>query len=243
MERSSEQDIQAWDDAAKRYASTVGGADDSFWRRFEPFLARWAPKRGSRVLDLGCGHGWLAGTLASSGLHVEGVDGSQALIDRASEAHPEVLFGVRDLTQGLGEGWAGPYDLVVSHMVVMDLPHVDHMLADVASRLADDGVLLVTVLHPAFFNQQPVYEGERHRRVTGYLQHEEWWIEPFGGHRHYHRPLGWYVQELRRAGMAVVDLDEPPALPHEPGPESEWTEDQRWFSTLPTMLSLAAKRL
>lgn len=243
MEHGSGRDIRAWDGAAQTYVSIIGGANDSFWRRFEPFLARWGPERGSRVLDLGCGHGWLAGALDAEGLLVEGVDGSRALIDQARENHPRLNFGVRDLTEGLGEGWAGPYDLVVSHMVLMDLPHIDRMLADVSERLADDGVLVATILHPAFFNQQPVYDEERHRRVTGYLAHEEWWIESFGGHRHYHRPLSWYVQELRRAGLALVDLDEPPTLPQEPRPEPEWTDDQRWFSSIPTMLSFAAKRL
>lgn len=243
MEQSSAADIAAWDSAAERYAATVGRGDDSFSRRFEPLLARWTPERGSRVLDLGCGHGWLAGALVAKGLIVDAVDASNALIDRARRNHPEVNFGVRDLACGLGGDWRGPYKLVVSHMVLMDLPRIDRLLADVASRLDEDGVVAATILHPSFFHQQPVYEGERHRRVTGYLDHEEWWIETFGGHRHYHRPLSWYVQQLRRAGLAVIDLEEPPTLPHEPVPESEWTDDQRWFAKIPTMLFFAAKRL
>lgn len=243
MEQDSARDIAAWDGAAEQYAAAVGVVEDSFWRRFEPLLARWTPERGSRVLDLGCGHGWLAGALAAKGLLVDGVDGSSALINRARRDHPEVKFNVRDLADGLGNDSKGPYRLVVSHMVLMDLPRIDKVLADVARRLEDGGVLVATILHPSFFRQQPVYEGERHRRVTGYLDHEEWWIESFGGHRHYHRPLSWYVQELRRAGLAVIDMEEPPTLPHTPTPESEWSDDQRWFARIPTMLFFAAKRL
>ena len=40
----------------------------------------------------------------------------------------------------------------------------------------------------------------------------------------------------------VVDLDEPPSLPAHGRPEHEWTDDERWFATLPTMLSFAARR-
>ncbi|MBO0842863.1 MAG: hypothetical protein J2O46_06735, partial [Nocardioides sp.] len=67
----------------------------------------------------------------------------------------------------------------------------------------------------AFFQQRPVYDQERHRRVTGYLAHEEWWVDSFGGHRPNRRPLAWYVQQLRDAGLVIVDLDEPPSLPHQ----------------------------
>lgn len=124
----------------------------------------------------------------------------------------------------------------------MDLPAVGRLLADVAARLTPEGVLVASILHPAFFRQQPADDGERHRRVTGYLAHEEWWIETFGGHRHYHRPLAWYVQQLRDAGLVLVDLDEPPALPPHRAPEEEWTDDERWFASIPTMLSFAARR-
>jgi 2-polyprenyl-3-methyl-5-hydroxy-6-metoxy-1,4-benzoquinol methylase len=38
---------------------------------------------GSRILDVGCGEGWLARRLAGSGRDVVGFDGSRELIDRA----------------------------------------------------------------------------------------------------------------------------------------------------------------
>ncbi|MGV3561709.1 MAG: class I SAM-dependent methyltransferase [Nocardioides sp.] len=242
MERDTVDDIEAWDNAASIYAAMIGGANDSFWRRFEPFLRHWLPDSGGSVLDLGCGHGWLAADLASKGFEVEGVDGSQELVERARRDFPDLRLGVRDLVEGLGTDWVGPYDVVVSHMVLMDLPRIDRVLADVTERLALGGTFVATMLHPAFFNQAPIYEGDRHRRVTGYLREEEWWIESFGGHRHYHRPFAWYVRALRAAGMALVDLDEPRTLPVVPKPEYEWSADEEWFSTIPTMLSFAAKR-
>lgn len=235
-------DLAAWDRVAGTYATTVGGPDDSFWRRFAPFLDRWLPTGAPRVLDLGCGHGWLAGILAERGARVVGVDGSAELVARARADHPTPTFEVADLTAGVPDAAPGPFDAVVSHMVLMDLPVLDRVLADVAALLTDDGVLIATLLHPAFFHQRPVYDDERHRRVTGYLEHEERWIDGFGGHRHYHRPLSWYVQRLRDAGLVLVDLDEPPSLPTRHVPEHAWTDDERWFATIPTMLSFAARR-
>lgn len=241
MSRSTA-DLAAWDRSAATYASAVGGPDDSFRRRFEPFLERWLPPGRPAVLDLGCGHGWLTASLAARGAEVVGVDGSTELIARARADHPGLRFELTDLTAGLPDTLPGPFDLVLSHMVLMDLPETDLLLADVAARLSGEGVLVASILHPAFFRQEPVYDDERHRRVTGYLDHEEWWVDGFGGHRHYHRPLAWYVQRLRDAGLALVDLDEPPSLPHHRAPEDAWTDDERWFATIPTMLSFAAAR-
>ncbi len=243
MEHASSDDLAAWDRSASRYASQVGGAADSFWRRFEPFLARWMPVGSPNVLDLGCGHGWLAGLMAERGAQVVGVDGSAELVARARDDHPGLRFEVADLTGGLPDALSGPFDVVVSHMVLMDVPVLDRLLDDVAASLTADGLLVATILHPSFFRQEPVYDEERHRRVTGYLEHQQWWIDSFGGHRHYHRPLAWYVQRLRDAGLAVVDLDEPPSLPSHGAPEHEWTDDERWFASIPTMLSFAARPL
>lgn len=236
----SSDDLRSWDAAAAHYASMVGTADDSFWRRFEPFLSRYAPSGKGRVLDAGCGHGWLADHLAVRGAEVVGVDGSAELVEQARRRRPDLRFETYDLTLGLPPGVKGPFDLVVAHMVLMDMPSISALLRDVAKALAPGGVLVTTMLHPSFFNQEPVAEPFRHRQVTGYLEHQEWWIESFGGHRHYHRALAWYVQQFRDAGLAIVDMDEPASLPTHRGFEADWSEHERWFANIPTMLSLAA---
>lgn len=74
-------------------------------------------------------------------------------------------------------------------------------LADVAASLGDDGLFVFSILHPSFFGQPPTRDpvtGRWERRVSGYLDHEQRWIESFGGHTHYHRPLSWYVDLLGR---------------------------------------------
>ncbi|MFQ6329618.1 hypothetical protein ACLMAL_26255 [Nocardia sp. CWNU-33] len=122
---------------------------------------------------------------------------------------------------------------------------LDRVLADVASALQGGGIFVFSILHPAFFSRTIVDEtpdGERYRKVTGYLGHETRWIGSFGGHRHYHRPLSWYVDQLTDKGLVITGMHEPPSLPHTDIPEEEWTDYQRWFSTIPTMLALSCKR-
>lgn len=243
---SAEDDITRWNAVADAYADATGPAGDTFYRRLRPFLDEELPDlSGARVLDLGCGHGWLARELAARGAEVVGVDGSAALLERARADHPGLRFVEADLVQGLPpELVAEGFDAVVAHMVVMDVPELSALFADVARALAPGGVFVASLLRPAYFSHDvdgPEAPRPWRRHVSGYLDHEERWIAAFGGHRHYHRPLSWYVAELAAAGFAVTGLAEPPSLPQHGRPEEEWTEHERWFSRVPTMLAWSAR--
>jgi SAM-dependent methyltransferase len=239
-------DLEAWNQAAALYASQVGVEGDTVYERFEPFIWRHLGEHldGERVLDLGCGHGWLAALIAERGAEVVGVDGSTALVALAREQHPGITFVEADLVEGLPpELERTEFDRVVAHMVVMDLPDLERLGASLDLCVRAEGVVLLTLLHPAFFMQRPVEDpatGERYRKVGGYLQHEQRWIESFGGHRHYHRPLGFYVDWMVRHGFVLVELFEPPVPLAKP--EEEWTDYDRWFTQIPTMVGMAFTR-
>lgn len=239
---TSADDIRLWDAAADRYAQHVDGPHDSFYRRLSPFLWKQVGEvSGKRVLDLGCGHGWLADQLRAAGAEVTGIDGSAALVQRARRAYPDLTFLVHDLTSGLPRPLR-TYDRVVAHMVLMDLPELDLLAADLRASLAPGGVFVFSILHPCFFTHTPVEDvaaGERYRKVTGYLNHERRWITPFGGHHHYHRPLSWYVDLLTNNGFVITGMDEPRTLPRRLDPETEWSDYERWFAGIPTMLAIS----
>lgn len=242
---TSEDDLLRWDAATAAYVQQVTGTGDSFYRRLAPFLwDRIGDVRGLGLLDLGCGHGWLTDLFRQAGAQVTGVDGSAALLAEATDRYPGIAFVQHDLATGLPQPSA-QYDRIVSHMVLMDIPELDALMADIAAALKPGGVMVFTILHPAFFSREIVDGGpgdERYRKVTGYLDHETRWIESFGGHRHYHRPLSWYVDLICRNGMVVTGLHEPPTLPSTDIPVNEWTDYQRWFSTIPTMLAVSGRK-
>jgi SAM-dependent methyltransferase len=212
-------DIEAWDAVAEAYAR------EPQIDLFDDFLDRHlGDVRGKRVLDLGCGHGWFAGRLHARGAEVVAVDGSERLLEIGRAAHPEVDFRRVDLVR---EGIDGTYDAVVALMVLMDLAD----LAEVRPALAPDGVLVATLLHPSFFLQK-THDDDRggYREVRGYLDHETWRIESFGGHDHFHRPLGFYIDWIASLGLGVVELFEPPSASYE-----------GWRTRIPTRLGLAPR--
>jgi hypothetical protein len=109
--------------------------------------------------------------------------------------------------------------------------------------LRTGGRFVFSVLHPAFYNQAPSPSDSPppwSRTVTGYREPAQWWVESFGGHRHYHRPLEDYVEALSRHGLLVRRLVEPPTLPRHEHCEDHWSDYERWFATIPTMLAVSA---
>jgi SAM-dependent methyltransferase len=69
---------------------------------------------GMSVLDLGCGHGALANTLATRGCRVTGLDSSVVFLDRArADATADAEFVAGDMRQ-LPAEWTGRFDRVVN---------------------------------------------------------------------------------------------------------------------------------
>jgi SAM-dependent methyltransferase len=239
-------DIASWDSVAAVYSERVTGSD-SISARFGPFLDQeLGPLAGKAVLDLGCGHGWLAARLAAAGAEAVGLDGSAELLAIARTRHPGVELLQADLTLGLGSAQGRTFDRIVSLMVLMDLPALDPLLGDVSAALRPGGRFIFTMPHPCFWAQIPVEDqgsGERFRKVRSYLPLEHRWVTSFGGHRHYHRPLSWYFDRLAEAGLGVARLVEPPTPPTDNRPAEEWTDYEVWMSTIPTMIGVSAGRL
>ena len=77
---------------------------------------------GTRVLDVGCGNGFVAGELLQRGCEVVGVDLSATGIERARRAHPSGRFELMAADSGLLERLGcEPFDAVVSTEVVEHL--------------------------------------------------------------------------------------------------------------------------
>ncbi len=211
-------DLAAWDNVASEYAEQPG-VD---W--FDGFIDRHlGDVAGKRILDLGCGHGWFTNELHARGADVVGVDGSDRLLDIARSRYPHAHFELADLR----DGYEGDFDAVVALMVLMDIPD----LSSVRVRVRSGGVLVATILHPAFFKQRTVDDGDSgYREVRGYLDDEAWWLDGFGGHWHYHRPLSAYVSWVAACGLGLVELFEPEPAVYE-----------GWRRKIPTRLGLAAR--
>jgi 2-polyprenyl-3-methyl-5-hydroxy-6-metoxy-1,4-benzoquinol methylase len=116
----------------------------------------------ARVLDVGCGPGWLADALTAQGHRVVGVDA-------AAEAGVELRmerFVQADLEHGLPEDAGDGFDVVVAADVVEHVRRPEQLLAEMAHRLRSGGTLIASV--PNFSHWYP-----RSRTAVGLFDYDQ----------------------------------------------------------------------
>lgn len=214
--------IAAWYDAKQ-------GEEGDLWHRelIDPALVRRiGDVTGRDLLDLGCGNGYLARRFQRAGARVTAVDASPAMIGRArargAGADPGVRYVVAaaDRLDALGEA---RFDLVYANMAVMDIEDAAGAFREVAAHLRAFGRFVASLDHPCFGGDAgatwrvggPAQGAEVARCVHRYRDRFEDPVAWDLGEgrtattRAFHRPLGWYADALRSAGLAVTALDEP----------------------------------
>jgi 2-polyprenyl-3-methyl-5-hydroxy-6-metoxy-1,4-benzoquinol methylase len=108
--------------------------------------------RGRRVLDAGCGNGYLSRMLAQRGAQVTGVEPGQAMLDFAVEAEGEQPLGIRYVPADLCNlpDLGGPFDAVVASMVLQAIPDWSGAMRACVTALAPGGLFVFTLNHPCF---------------------------------------------------------------------------------------------
>jgi trans-aconitate methyltransferase len=74
-----------------------------------------APQNGERILDVGCGTGYLTHLIAQAGARVIGIDKSASMIDRAQAVYPDLDLRVMSATDF---HFDTPFDAVFSNAVL-----------------------------------------------------------------------------------------------------------------------------
>jgi trans-aconitate methyltransferase len=106
------------------------GKHSFVWKAAQDLLTLLAPRRGERILDLGCGTGHLTHAIATAGAEVLGVDRSTAMIEQARGNYPSIRFEQADAA----ELRLGPtFDAVFSNAAL----HWMTRPTDVAARVCD----------------------------------------------------------------------------------------------------------
>ena len=196
---SWDHNADAWAKAVRdqRIPSRVAGTD----RAIRDAVRRLS--RG-RVLDAGCGEGWLARALGADGYDVTGIDASEELIARARE------LGGGHFSAITFEGIiaddavaAGPWDAIVLNFALFG-ERIAPLLAALGARLSAQGVIIVQTVHPwTVVGDQPYRDGWRVET-----------FDAFGGD--FAAPMPWFfrtleswVREIGEAGLIVQRLEEP----------------------------------
>jgi len=141
-EAASHRVIEIYDQLAEEYALHYesGHPDKPLWDKFLKHV-----KKGSRLLDLGCGTGSTADYFFQRGMKVEGVDLSSGMIAVAKRRFPKIVFRRGDIRK-----WKSPsgrFDAVWAGYSLFHMPRNDFetVVAKIRRLLAQGGVFGLTM--------------------------------------------------------------------------------------------------
>ncbi len=161
-----------------------------------------------RVLDAGCGEGYLARVLAARGAHVTGIDLSPRLIELARTKNPASIdYRVADLSQPV-PGTTRLFDAAASYLVLNDVRDYRGFASTLATALKPGGRLALALNNP--------YSAVIDRHISDYFDSGA--VSPYRGlweagikTYYHHRTLENYLDAFLTTGLRLAKLTDIPA--------------------------------
>ncbi len=198
--------VSSWSRNADAWTRTVreGGIESRRLVTDAAIVRTVLERRPERVLDLGCGEGWLARALAGQGIGVVGIDVSPELVAAARRAGGGEFHAVAYEALAADPSLArGEYDVVVCNFSLLD-EHLQPLLAVLRHVLRPGGALVIQTVHPwTAAGEGPYEDGWRTETFVGF---GEGFAAPMPW---YFRTLSSWTAVLAAAGYALADLREP----------------------------------
>ncbi|MFS0638226.1 class I SAM-dependent methyltransferase [Mesobacillus foraminis] len=216
----TEEAIKRWDSFADTYSKNHTEQGDLHKEVFlNPTLCSLMESvKNKKVLDAGCGEGYLSRILSKSGAAVTAVDYSPRMIEIAKERTSKDLL--IDYKQGNCEELTiledKSFDLIVSNMVIQDLANYEKAFSEMYRLLVDGGCFIFSILHPCFVTPECGWEknesGEKlHWNVDKYF-YEGAYEQGLGEKEKmlfFHRTLTSYINTLIKTGFVLESIVEP----------------------------------
>lgn len=224
MAYADAEDVRSrWDAVADVFTAKVGKLGDvSKEVLLTPTLLELVGDvSGKRVLDAGCGDGFLSRLLAERGAIVHAIDYSENMLAIASERTPpelQVTYEHANMER-LDTVPSASCDRTVSCLAIQDVVDYEAAVCGIRRVLTDDGYCVLAFLHPCFSSDGAWVRDEAgaklHWKVDNYF-HEgpreqdqlfpdcDGLPAPF----YFHRTLTSYFRVFKRAGLVVDELVE-----------------------------------
>lgn len=245
-----------WDSVAGEYGAGFIAPDGSYHSTLLlPNLLRVVePKKGKKILEVGCGDGFFANEFANAGADVEGSDIASAMINEAKNKFPHQRWFVAS-ADNLSFAKNELYDAVVVVLALQNIENLNGAIKEASRVLKRGGNFIFVLNHPAFRIPKKSSWGYdeaasiQYRRLDSYLSEsaEEIDMDPgkTSGKRKtisFHRPLQLYIKALVKNGFAVTGLEEWISnRSSQPGPRQKAEDTAR--KEFPLFLMVKAQKL
>lgn len=222
----------------KRIKEIQNGHDFSFTGVNAPCILNYLKDcERERVLDVGCGSGYLTHMISQISGYTVGIDASQESISAAKKscAAANLDFFVTPIARFHTNQL---FDTCVANMVLMTDPDMNESVQNICRLLKRGGHFLITITHPCFwprywqYDQEPWFDYNKEIFIENTFHTSL--SQPLGITTHIHRPLHMYMRCLLQNGFTVAAIDEP--YPVQSPPEG-------YFYAYPRFLFIMAKKI
>lgn len=198
--------VRSWFENAEAWTRAVrdGLIESRRLATDEAVVAALLAGKPARVLDVGCGEGWLCRTLSARGIEAVGIDVSRPLVDaaRAAGGGRFEAMAYEDLAEAAPS--LGRFDAVACNFALLD-EDLAPLLQAVRGLLAPGGRLVVQTVHPwGACGEEPYRDGWRLETFEGFGAQVFPEAMPW-----YFRTLASWHAALAATGFTVAVLREP----------------------------------
>jgi len=202
--------IKTWGNAS--YEAAVNHGDEGDFARqylLNPALfALLGEVKGKRILDAGCGQGYLCRLLARKGAIVTGVEPAEAWYRYAQEQEQAHQLGITYFQEDLSrlQNLDNTFDYVVANMVLMDIPDYEAAIHNCIASLKPTGGFIFSITHPCFEESASEWVQKGYVAVREYFQ--EFALPSTYGYQ-FHRSLSSYLNLVIQEGCILKKIVEP----------------------------------
>lgn len=194
--------IQQWSAIPRAFVEAFGDEGDFAHQHLlnPTIFALLGDVQNKRILDAGCGTGYLARLLNKQGAQVVGLEPATPPLAYAIEREQNEPLGIEYIQADLTT-WRNPdyiFDIIVANMVLMDIPDYEAALDACFAHLHQEGQFVCSLKHPCFEESDSDYQAKGYIAVKEYFQ--EYYIEQRWACCS-HRPLSHYLNAISELGM------------------------------------------
>ena len=205
---------------------------------------------GLKILDLGCGEGGYSRELAKRNAKVVAVDCSEKAIKYSMKLAKEEALDIKHYIRNSNDLYEindNEFDIVLCSMMLMDCEDLEGTLSEVVRVLKPNGKLYASVLHPCFDGNHEKGIGrqgvgiDRQVVVMNYFEPKQWEAPLYKGKTPVlwrHRTLEEYIKAFIKAGLSIVDINEPRATDE----QAKISTGIAWLQKIPLFLYWELKK-
>ena len=174
-----------------------------------------------RILDAGCGEGYLARALAKRGHKVWAIDFCPELIKAAEKLEKKEFLGVKYFLDDFRKTHFSnsSFDVVFSHQTINEVENPEKALEEFHRILKGGGRMILLFLHPCFEVSPEFYFQKLKIKKPYYLVSG---IKSPSSYFYLHLPLSQWIKFLNETGFLVKSIAEP-------RPSLTFIQKDRWW--------------